>query len=93
VRPVVRWRIAGQLQCQQLNGFKISLDRGQLERRRIMFNNPMNYELLKSMQDELQTADEQVKRTFSLANLVKVSVAIGGIVFVAAVIAQQIAVA
>jgi len=58
-----------------------------------MFNNPMNYQLLKSMQDELQSADEQVTRTFSLANLVKVSAAIGSIVFVAAIIAQQIAVA
>jgi hypothetical protein len=58
-----------------------------------MLNNPMNYELWKSVQDELQTADEQVKRTFSFVNLVKVSVTIGGIVFVAAVIAQQIGVA
>jgi hypothetical protein len=58
-----------------------------------MFNNPMNYELWKSVQDELHTADKQTKRFFSLANLVKVSVALSGVVLLAAALAERVAVA
>ena len=54
-----------------------------------MFNNPMNYELLKSVQKELQT-DEKQRQAFSFtASLVKIVGLASSLIIVGVIVAEH----